>query len=607
VLSPSESGLVRGWAQGLSLQRLASLYLDFATPGATRHTLDSIRQRLVERARRHQRDDLANIFGPSIEPWPQQTDRILQTLDRLNQLGEPMPALSHPPTDWLPESLAIKVGHDRGINTFADLLRLMDVHGYFWWKGIPKLGATNARRILIWMLKHQKGFGRSLPNAAVTKPLRPRQPVWAQRRAAPVTSSAIVPLEQFQYPVEEGGELESVPHPLSGVEGRNRAPLQYKNIDQNDDLAAIWAWLRMRPAGSPTFRAYRKEAERFLLWSMYQRGKSLSDLNVNDCVAYRDFLAALDPEAGVAWEGPIEREQWIGEPRAARGQDPWRPFAGPLSHRSQQQALTILSSMAQWFVETGYWMRNPFVGVPPRVVVDTEVDTGRAFTQSQWSYILKYLDRREALDRRQRRSHLRMRFVLYLAYGTGMRLFELTNTQLRALSRHSGEGLEDWFWVLTVIGKRNKKRVVPLPDIVANELTAYLNYRGISMDLKNVDLNEPLIGRLRHDDYVPAADGTSRKTLATSTLAESLKSFFWDCAEALKQDGFDQAADRLQQGSAHWLRHTHGTLGVKAGIDLPTMKDGLGHDDLGTTGIYVTPELVERKRQMDKLFLSDDS
>jgi len=135
-------------------------------------------------------------------------------------------------------------------------------------------------------------------------------------------------------------------------------------------------------------------------------------------------------------------------------------------------------------------------------------------------------------------------------------------------------------------------------------LTAYLNYRGISMNLKNADLNEPLIGRLRHDEYAPAADGNSRKTLATSTLAESLKGFFRDCAEALQQDGFDQAAERLQQASTHWLRHTHGTLGVKAGIDLPTMKDGLGHDDLGTTGIYVTPELIERKRQMDKLFSS---
>ncbi len=65
------------------------------------------------------------------------------------------------------------------------------------------------------------------------------------------------------------------------------------------------------------------------------------------------------------------------------------------------------------------------------------------------------------------------------------------------------------------------------------------------------------------------------------------------------------ATEPLQLASTHWLRHTHGTLGVKAGIDLPTMKDGLGHDDLGTTGIYVTPELIERKRQMDKLFSSD--
>lgn len=49
---------------------------------------------------------------------------------------------------------------------------------------------------------------------------------------------------------------------------------------------AIQAWLRLRIEGSHTWHAYRKEAERFLLWAVMQRRKPLSSLDGDDCVAY---------------------------------------------------------------------------------------------------------------------------------------------------------------------------------------------------------------------------------------------------------------------------------------------------------------------------------
>ena len=62
------------------------------------------------------------------------------------------------------------------------------------------------------------------------------------------------------------------------------------------------------------------------------------------------------------------------------------------------------------------------------------------------------------------------------------------------------------------------------------------------------------------------------------------------------------AAERLRAASTHWLRHTHGTLGVKAGIRQSTMRESLGHASLATTGIYLNDDLLERKREMEKLF-----
>ena len=192
--------------------------------------------------------------------------------------------------------------------------------------------------------------------------------------------------------------------------------------------------------------------------------------------------------------------------------------------------------------------------------------------------------------------------MIYLAYGTGLRLAELTAATLQDLQREAGEGLEEFYWVLKVVGKGNKPRVVPLPDRVANELAVYLRARGLPDDLKDCDGTLPLIERVRRDDYEFPASGKVKTTLAPSSIYRTLKSFFGRCAVALEEEGNVVAAQRLREASTHWLRHTHGTLGVRAGIRQSTMRDSLGHASIATTGIYLNDDLLERKREMEKLF-----
>lgn len=65
---------------------------------------------------------------------------------------------------------------------------------------------------------------------------------------------------------------------------------------------AIHAWLGVHlPIGGHTWRAYRTQAERFLLWAVLARGKALSGLSVEDCSAYLAFLA--DPQPAPQWVG----------------------------------------------------------------------------------------------------------------------------------------------------------------------------------------------------------------------------------------------------------------------------------------------------------------
>jgi integrase len=282
-----------------------------------------------------------------------------------------------------------------------------------------------------------------------------------------------------------------------------------------------------------------------------------------------------------------------------------------LSPRSQQHALTIVQSLFQFLVGQGYLWRNPFASVKGRTAVSMAVKVSHAFNAAQWQYILSFLDAERAAlaelgegraSARAVASYGRNRFVIYLGYGTGLRLAELTAATLGDLQREAGEGLDDFYWVLKVVGKGNKPRVVPLPDRVAEELVVYLRARGLPDDLKDYDGNLPLIDRLRQDEYELPANGQARTTLSPSSIYRSLKSFFRRCAAALEGEGNSAAAERLRTASTHWLRHTHGTLGVRAGIRQSTIRDSLGHASIATTGIYLNDDLLERKREMEKLF-----
>ena len=60
--------------------------------------------------------------------------------------------------------------------------------------------------------------------------------------------------------------------------------------------------------------------------------------------------------------------------------------------------------------------------------------------------------------------------------------------------------------------------------------------------------------------------------------------------KALTQAGLD-----AEQFSAHKLRHTAATLMLSGGVDVKTVQDVLGHENLNTTQIYTHIESTELK------------
>lgn len=474
----------------------------------------------------------------------------LRTLETLAAV-DPQP---HDPTEgWLAPETCTRL-KAAGILTLADLVNTIGLYGHRWHRRVPKLGAVGASRLVAWVQLHRAQLG-ALPAHALAPASR-----LDLSAAAPPPTMGIVPLERLQ-----------LPQSLAGADGSNRAPVERCKIEAQNDFQAIQAWLGLRTQGSHTWRAYRREAERFLMWSVFEQRKALSDLGPMDCNLYRQFLAAPSP----AWIATRATQRWSTQ---------WRPFEGPLSARSAAVAETILKSLCQWLVDVRYLDSNPWLAVPKADRTPAKPDL-RALSDKQWGHVQRWLD---SLPNSPESARLAL--LMDLALSTGMREAELSAARIGWLRADlDEEGLP--VWTLQVLGKGRKWRDVPLPNRLSERLASYLEGRGLSKQMLENDPDLPLLSHL---------DGVNRP-LTTGRIYQVIKQAFARCAAALDRDDAG-ASQRLRQASAHWLRHTHGRKAADSGVEPHIIQQQLGHASVATTTIYLQGDLGRRRRAISKVF-----
>ncbi|KVN49359.1 phage integrase family protein [Burkholderia ubonensis] len=456
-----------------------------------------------------------------------------------------------------------------GVATFAGLLAQMRARRQRWYRAVPRLGKVGAQRISDFIAQHPDTLGYLSP-LAVT----PRRQLAAGHPAlqpVPGALADVAPLEALR-----------VPAGLDGSAGLNRAPVPAHQAELNTDLQAVHAWIAIRGARSDaTRRAYRREAERLLLWAIVVKGKPLSSLNTPDCAEYLDeFLRDPQPAA-----------RWIGCGRVERFDPAWRPFVGPLSERSRDTARRILNAMGAWLVGQQYLRVNPFGGLPaaPSVPIDA---TGRTLTRAQWQYVLQTVLRpQSAFDVSgeqvaNQAAHARDAFLLLFAYATGLRRAELAAATTGALTRSA---LDD-AWSLKVVGKGRRARTVPMPRRLIDALRAQLRARPVPLTLETAPADTPLIAHL-----------VTGEPLHPDVVGRLFKGIFARAADQLAI-AYPNAAADLRRASTHWLRHTFANHGLDAGADIRDMQELLGHASLGTTTLYTKADAVRQFQSVETFF-----
>lgn len=120
---------------------------------------------------------------------------------------------------------------------------------------------------------------------------------------------------------------------------------------------------------------------------------------------------------------------------------------------------------------------------------------------------------------------------------------------------------------IRVVGKGNKERIVYFGTACRKAIDAYL----VERNQKELTDNRALFG---------SRDGNRISVSAVHRLVK----------KALMQAGLDST-----QYSAHKLRHTAATMMLSGGVDVRTVQEVLGHENLNTTQIYTHIENTELK------------
>jgi site-specific recombinase XerD len=336
-----------------------------------------------------------------------------------------------------------------------------------------------------------------------------------------------------------------VPTDVDGSRGQFRASLEFCLLDASNDYEAVQSWLALHES-AVTSRAYRKQAERLMLWAIVERGRALSSLTTDDAIAYRGFLRR-----------PAPAHRRTGSTRR-RDSAEWRPFAGALSPRSTAHALTVLSAMYRWLVEQRYVFANPFAGIKVRGHTHCPgLDASRCFTESEWRLLRTVADGLEWAYGWSGPAAQRLRFLLDFGYATGLRVGELVGVTLGNIV--TDEHGDHW---LHVSGKGGKPGKVGLPPLACRALGRYLVQRHLPVMPSRWKPVTPIVARLEDDG----------SAIASLRLSRVMRRFFLAVAEAV-QDERPALADKLHRASPHWIRHTHASHALARGMDLVTVRD----------------------------------
>jgi len=595
---------------GIPAEKIADLYSDhlmaergFRSPDNLVKWLDQLKRYLIDLAIK-QNPGVAQILE-SANKSGRWFNAAMSLLVDLGEKDYSYPTPQDAIAQWFKKRVAQTL-QEENVQTVSDLKNLIERRGKGWYRSIPRIGPGKAAVFERWINTNSEYLG------AIQWP---REIVTYQHELSPASSRPWVPLEN----------IGSIVQGLNGSNGINRNHA-FCLISARNDLEAIQAWLYKYRDHPPTYRAYRKEIERFLLWCVCVRKTALSNSMIEDCEAYKEFLNNIPA-------------LWIA-PRVARRSSLWRPFATQLSRDSQRYAVQIIRNCFEWLVRIRYLGGNPWIAVsdPPTEQQEIPIQIHRALPQDIWQELIKpqgwldqlceaaqvCVDSTQTLEKwpyghkskQGRAAQYRLaRAAIFLIGFTGIRREEAARAKRKHLKpvHHQEKNMEGHakVWELAILGKRNKWRTVYLPARVLDALEAHWLDRGLSLrseqeecvdstHLEEAHLLSPVVL-----PKTPAAQNKHQNNLAgfePDALYAMAKTVLLRMAGDLSIDLDKNTRELILKLAPHALRHTFATGAAAHDMPVDVLQSLLGHTSVQTTSLYVQAEKARSVKEVQKIF-----
>lgn len=164
---------------------------------------------------------------------------------------------------------------------------------------------------------------------------------------------------------------------------------------------------------------------------------------------------------------------------------------------------------------------------------------------------------------------MRDRTILLTFYHTGVRVSELTGLNLADVQLNPCE--------LKVTGKRNKQRIIPFGNELAEALTRYIEWRKADV-----------VAQMQSPEADPHALFVSRKgrRITVSAVQRVVRQYL-------------SLVTTQKKKSPHVLRHTFATAMLNNGADLEAIKELLGHESVSTTEVYTHTTFADLKKEYE--------
>ncbi len=296
-------------------------------------------------------------------------------------------------------------------------------------------------------------------------------------------------------------------------------------------------------------------------------------MQIDQYLAYLGGVRRYSPRTQEVYRDVLQRFEASGEqltPTGIRNYEVSLLDAHRDSARTVDLHLSVLSGYCRWAMRKGLMDSNPVKLVPkPKQekrlpVFYREADMKEYFASTAHDADAEQLEFLKSLPSgdptaKELYSRRLRRLIVSMLYGTGLRRSELIslNTSSVDFSRR----------VLSVRGKGDKMREIPLTSSLCQEISLYLSAAAWML-----------------------GDGSPATPLLRTPSGSRLYPVF--CDRAVKQE---LGSEVTGQKSPHILRHTLATELLEGGADLNSIKELLGHSSLAATQVY-THNSIERLR-----------